>query len=116
MESLEVNTYLFKENLFDLFKQQLKKDFESCGVNTDFTAALVQDFDALKSALADQLQHLSGQNSQIISTLLYRVDVSESQLRNYQTGHPSLSFYETLAELFIKRILQKVIFKKTFLA
>ena len=36
MEELDVNDYLIRENLFELFKIQLKKDFDSCSLSTDF--------------------------------------------------------------------------------
>ncbi len=114
MEELDVNNYLLKENLFDLFKTQLRKDFESAGVNGVFADNLPLNFDALKIFLIQQLEPLLKSNSSLISSLLYRIDISEIQLQNYQRKNHSLSFDEVLAELIIKRILQKVILKKTF--
>ncbi|WP_317896675.1 hypothetical protein [Aurantibacillus circumpalustris] len=114
MEEIDVNTYLFKENLFDLFKEQLKKDFEGAGANSDFTGDLPRDLEALKLVLLHELKIISNNSSTLIASLLYRIDISEIQIRNYQLKNSSLSFEEVLAELIIKRILQKVILKKTY--
>jgi hypothetical protein len=114
VEDLDVNNYLLKENLFGLFKNQLKKDFEGAGLSVDFTDDLPLGFDALKTSVMMRLEPLLKNNSTLLSSLLYRIDISEIQLQNYQRKNPSLPFDEVLAELIIKRILQKVIFKKTF--
>jgi hypothetical protein len=114
MEEPDVNNYLLKENLFDLFKAQLKKDFESSGINGDFTDGLSTDFQALKDAVITALWPLLRGSSSGLSALLYRIDINEHQLNNYQQEHSSMQFQEVLAELIIKRILQKVILKKTF--
>ena len=49
-----------------------------------------------------------------LSNLLNRIDISETQLNNYQVKKISFSFEEIIAELIIKRTLQKVILKKRF--
>ena len=49
-----------------------------------------------------------------LSNLLIRIDISETQLNNYQAKKISFSFEEIIAELIIKRTLQKVILKKRF--
>lgn len=113
MDELDVNNYLIRENLFDLFKRQLKKDFDSCSLNTDFIEVLPLEFEALKGYIMIELKHLSKNNS-LLSNLLYRIDLSEIQIKNYHLKNPKLDFEEILAELIIKRILQKVILKKKF--
>ena len=112
MEELEVNNYLVQENLFDLFKRQIKKDFASCSLDTEFTNELPIDMDPLKASIQKELKPLLN-NSQL-SALLYRIDISEGEIKNYEAKHKDLSFEELLAELIIKRILQKVILKKRF--
>ena len=113
MEELDVNSYLVQENLFDLFKKQIKKDFGSCSLSTDFVETLPLDLDLLKNSILTELQPLLKNNTQL-SALLYRIDISEVQINNYQSKNKSLAFEEILAELIIKRILQKVILKKRF--
>lgn len=114
MEELDVNSCLTKEDLFDLFKNQLKKDFEGAGLDGSFAVELSAEFEKLKLVLLQQLQPLLKNNATALSSLLYRVDISETQLRNYKKDDPEFTFEEAVAELIIKRVLQKVILKKTF--
>lgn len=112
MEELTVVESLACEDLFVLFRQQLKKDFEGAGINGDFCEALIPDFTDLKNKLQKELDHVLRNNQ--LTGLLYRIDISEVQLKNYQAASPRLLFEEILAETIIKRILQKVILKKRF--
>ena len=59
MDELDVNNYLIRENLFDLFKRQLKKDFDSCSLNTDFIKVLPVEFEALKGYITVSYTHLT---------------------------------------------------------
>lgn len=112
MEELNPIESLASEDLFVLFKQQLKKDFEGAGINGDFSDEMLPDFSALKEKLQKELDHVLKNNQ--LAGLLYRIDISEIQLKKYQTASLHLTFIEVLAELIIKRILQKVILKKRF--
>lgn len=114
MELPDINQQLMKEDLFLLFKIQLKKDFESSGVNGDFVDNLPLGFEWIKDAVLKALQPVLTSNSSFLPILLYRIDISELQIKNYSKSAPSLKYEEVLAELIIKRILQKVILKKRF--
>lgn len=114
MQEPDLNTYLLKQNLFELFKEQLRKDFESSGISVDFAVHLPADLNALKSLITQQIQYLEQHQSDRMPILLYRIDISEAQLKKYSQLQPELSYQALLAELIIKRILQKVILKKTY--
>lgn len=114
MEEIELKHQLLQQDLFNLFKIQLKKDFETTGLDADFTDDLVPEFELLKSAIISQLKPILKNTYSSLSNLLYRIDISEVQIKNYQETNGLLSFEEVLAELIIKRILQKVILKKRF--
>ena len=113
MEELDPGTYLSEQDFFQLFKTQLKKDFEGSGINGDFTDNLLPDFHLLKEKLIQELYGVFKNSSQLAG-LLYRVDNSEAQLKKYQVLSPDLNFEELIAELIIKRVLQKVVLKKRF--
>jgi hypothetical protein len=82
MNELEIYNSLATENLFDLFKFQLKKDFETCALNTDFIDNLPQQYDLLKLSIMQELTPLLNNNS-TLQNLLYRIDISEFQIKNY---------------------------------
>jgi hypothetical protein len=114
MEELTINNHLLQHDLFELFKTQVKKDFESSGLNGDFVDHLFSEFKELRMQIITELNPLINCGSPLLSSLLYRIDISESQLKNYQLTNNQLSFNEVLAELIIKRVLQKIILKKRF--
>ncbi len=95
-----------------LFKKQLQKDFEGAGLSRLPGNDLPSRFDLLKAEVMALIAPL--RNSSQLPGLLYRIDISEIQLKKYGAEHPGLDFEEVLAELIIKRELQKVILKKRF--
>jgi hypothetical protein len=114
MQEPDINDYLLKEDLFELFRAQLKKDFEGSGISAEFTHKIPRAFLELKLFIAAIILPLAGERHSLVQGLLYRVDISEGQLKNYSSRNPGAPFEEMLAELIIKRILQKIILKKTF--
>ena len=113
MEELETKAYLINEELFERFKKQLKKDFETSGVEAGFAENLLPEWISLKEVISRALQPQL-KNSSSLSALLYRIDINESEIQPYQIKHPEAPFEEIIAELIIKRILQKVVLKKKF--
>jgi hypothetical protein len=53
-------------------------------------------------------------DSSSIQNLLYRIDVTELQIKKEAVSHPEKNFQQILAELIVKRILQKVILKEQY--
>jgi hypothetical protein len=112
MNDLEINSSLVRENIFELFRLQMKKDFEGAGINADFTNDLAKGIEALRLQLSEILKPVIRRPA-VFASLLYRVDISEHQLTKH-TADRSLSFEEQVVDLIIKRILQKVIIKKSY--
>lgn len=104
MQNDELKTDLINTRLFNLFLEQLKKDFEMSGINIGFIDLLSNDYKQIVMTIKNQLKLSS------IDVLLYRVDISESQLKNYCKVN-ELEFLDGASELIVKRILQKVIFR-----
>lgn len=113
VEEIDLRRYEFRDNLFDLFCQQLKKDFESCGIDAEFTSELVPDLQLLNTILLNRLREVMRSDS-VFRSLLYRIDVSEAMINSYRARHPDLDFDQLITELIIRRVLQKVILKKRF--
>ncbi len=113
MEELEVSAYLINEDLFTLFKKQIRKDFENCGVEAGFADNLLPEWFSLKEVIARSLKTVN-KGSPLFKALLYRIDISEQEIAHYQSLHGGLAFEDMMAELIIKRILQKVVLKKKF--
>ncbi|HQQ95275.1 MAG TPA: hypothetical protein PLQ93_12015 [Bacteroidia bacterium] len=114
MNEPELNKSLSQVNLFNLFRLQLIRDFETAGFETDFLNNIPSDFFSLRELLANQIKSIAHRQPTLIPGLLYRIDVSEKQTSDLAGSNPDLTMEEVMAELIIKRILQKVILKKTF--
>jgi len=100
--------------MFELFRAQLQKDIESSAIDAEFTKDLPRDYDQLRNFLIKHLAPVFKNNVTCLHTLLYRVDISEATLRDHGNKNKNLGFEETVIELIIKRVLQKVVLKKKF--
>lgn len=105
---------LEKTELFEKFKTQLIRDFELCGfldvapkISSNKLEHLVQE--VLKSIL-----ELDKKGNSSIQNLLYRIDISELQIKQENLKSPDKNFHLILSELIIKRVLQKIILKEKF--
>lgn len=105
---------LSRGDLFEKFKQQLVRDFEMSGYSAYAPELLSNDYlqvyDAVFNAVlkVDKLEHNGLMN------LLYRVDISEYQVKQATQSSPNKTVYQIVSELIIKRVLQKVIIKQQF--
>jgi hypothetical protein len=108
MSGLRKSTELKDERIFLRFVAQLRKDFSQSGIDDSFADNMPREYPALLRALSVMVGKLSNRPD-LTGRLLNRVDISEGQLRKYLDK--GLSYEDTLAELIIKRTLQKVVFQ-----
>lgn len=114
MDKINIRASLLQQEVFELFRLQLRKDFAMAGCDVEFTNQLPGSFDELKAVLGSQIRKLGTSGASKLPELLYRVDLSEAQVKHYSSKQPNESWEELVAELIIKRLLQKVILKKTY--
>ena len=91
---------------------QLEKDFLNIGVNFDIKKP-VQDYKQLFSFASTLVNTLNEQDPKRVLNLLYRIDLPEEKVQS-EMQISSLTFSELLAELIVKRELQKVIMKNYY--
>ena len=101
------------EELFEAFKKQLEKDFSQSNFSTEFITSLTPDYYSIRDAIARVTGDVN-KSANDIMRLLNRVDISQSQRRKYLDQHRRENYYHVLAELIIKRILQKVVIKRIY--
>lgn len=115
MENLpDSRNQLNSKTLFEAFKTQLKKDFDQSNFLFDFAAAFVQDYDVIHERIMKALQHNENRTDFTVMRLLNRIDISEPQLKRYVAENKNEDRLHVLAELIIKRVLQKVVIKKFY--
>lgn len=108
---IQVNSQLTRKDLFVAFKVQLAKDFAQSNFPPDFVATLEPDYDQIHESILRELQRGKKRADADLMQLLYRVDISEAQLKRYLHEPRNQDHLATIAELIIKRILQKVVIR-----
>jgi hypothetical protein len=109
----DINQGILKPDLFEKFKQQLQKDFETCSLECGFSKTLVSDYDLILSVISSEIRTISHSPGKL-NELLYRIDISEMQIKKLSNQKNETNYETIVAELIIKRILQKVVFKEYF--
>jgi hypothetical protein len=110
----QVNTQLTRKDLFEAFKVQLAKDFEQSNFSADFVKSLEPDYARIHGQILLELQRAQKRADSDVMNLLYRVDISEAQLKRYLAESQEANPLITIAELVIKRVLQKVVIRKYY--
>lgn len=101
--------FLSKKELLRALILQLRKDFNSAGIPIKLLLTRKYSFEELCEAVNEAF---TNQSATTIFNLLYRVDISETQLRR---GMPTPGIDPHLmAGLIIKRELQKVVLRSLY--
>ena len=112
MDLKKINDTITANELLIETTFQLEKDFLNIGFNFDIQKP-VQDYKQLFSFASTLVSTLNEQAPKQILNLLYRIDLSEEKVQS-EMQISTLSFSELLAELIVKRELQKVIMKNYY--
>jgi hypothetical protein len=110
----DIITGISKPDLFEKFKLQLQKDFEGAGLNGDFANTLPQNYDAILSAIGSEIEKVNRLAVSKVTGLLYRIDVSEIQIKKLSSEKKENSMNQIISELILKRELQKIVIKEHF--
>lgn len=111
---LTIKNQLSSKVLFDAFKSQLVKDFEQSNFPTGFVESLEPDYTRIHEKIVHELQRNENRSDSKVMNLLYRIDISEIQLKKYLNEHKGEAYFKVIAELIIKRVLQKVVIKQYY--
>ena len=112
MDLIAVDAKIQANQFLNETTTQLEKDFLTVGINFDITKP-VKNYTLLFSFTADLVNALNEQDPKRIINLLYRIDLSEEKAQA-EMEISTLTFSELLAELIVKRELQKVIMKNYY--
>ena len=110
----EIRNQLSSKDLFDAFKMQLAKDFEQSNFPVDFVETLEPDYNIIHEKIAFELQRSRNRTDINLMQLLYRIDISEAQLKRHLDKNGVENYFKAIAELMIKRVLQKVVIKQYY--
>ncbi|MEX1188946.1 MAG: hypothetical protein WED33_06790 [Bacteroidia bacterium] len=108
-DKVELTPYFNNKSILRELILQLNKDFLSAGIKLKLLLSRKYEFQELIVIIAEALEKYP---TQTVFNLLYRVDISENQLRNAMpTPGVDLTLF---SEVIIKRELQKVVLRKLY--
>ena len=110
----DVLNSLEKPDLFEKFKIQLNRDFELCGFLDYAPQIKSNDLTHIYNEVLNSITQLEKKDSGGLMNLLYRIDLTELQIKNAANKEPERPMQQIMTELIIKRILQKVILKQLY--
>jgi len=102
------------KDLFEAFKAQLSKDFAQCNYPTDFIVAMEPDYERIHQEIVKALQSGERRSDLNMMQLMYRVDIPEAKLKKVLAESAEVGHLSVIAELIIKRILQKVVIRRYY--
>ncbi|MCF8423031.1 MAG: hypothetical protein K9H41_01670 [Bacteroidia bacterium] len=111
---IDSNYSLQSVDVFEKFKTQLQRDFELCGFLDIAPKLSSNNLEHVFNEVLKSVLTIEKKDSSSIQNLLYRIDITELQIKKEASSHPEKNFQQILAELIIKRILQKVILKQQY--
>ena len=111
---IDSNYSLQRVDVFEKFKIQLQRDFELCGFLDIAPKLSSNNLEHIFNEVLKSVMIIEKKDSSSIQNLLYRIDITELQIKKEASSHPEKNFQQILAELIIKRILQKVILKEQY--
>jgi len=104
-------------NRLDLIKDtanQIIKDFDMFGMEIKFSGNAYNAYEELFEKIEPHIKNLIDTNQQKFMGILYRIDVSDVQIKKAVSENSSESFSAIVTDLIIKRELQKVVIRNHY--
>lgn len=94
------------------FNAQVQRDYELSGATACMPVLEINTLTGVQEAFARSVLELERRH--LLTNLLYRIDLTEKQIAEAARLQPGQPMPMVLAELMIKRILQKVVLKEHY--
>ncbi|MBI3500681.1 MAG: hypothetical protein HY063_02715 [Bacteroidetes bacterium] len=112
---MDITPYLNRLDILNETAQQIIKDFGMAGMEIKFSGKIENAYEELFSQILPLVEKLHEENFQNFYNLMYRIDISETQIKKAMESSLDKKFSEVVTDLILKREIQKVITRKSFL-
>lgn len=112
-EDFSIEKYLTDRLILESTLKQIEKDFEGSGIQFH-SEGMAVTFDLLARQLKEKVSMLMSRNYESFLNLLYRIDLSETRLKRELRDQPEKEAALVIAEMIIKRELQKVVIRQYY--
>ncbi len=110
----DITPYLNRLDILQDTAQQVIKDFGMVGLKINFSGNPQAAYQELTQQILPHIEKLQHENFQNFYNLMYRIDVSEIQIKKAVEASKDRSFSEIVTDLILKRELIKVVFRKQY--
>ncbi len=113
-KEFSIEPYLQNKDILLQTAEQIKKDFAFFDITIVLDNHTHTAFDDLYRIILPIIKNILSHNSQKIYSILYRIDISETQLKKEAQKIKENTAEEIITQLIIKRCLQKVVLRKLY--
>lgn len=114
LQNNNIQSYLNKADIILETAQQIMKDFGMFGVEITFSGNTEQAYNELLDQLVFQVEKLLNNNSELLMSVLYQVDISDREIAKTASELPHYNQVEVIAHQIIFRDLKKVLFRRYY--
>lgn len=111
MDIANISKYINELDFIKATANQIIKDFDMFGLEIKFSGSKYDAYEELFDQIEPYIDELLSVNRSKFMSVLYRIDVSEYQLKKAVEENESESFSTIITDLIIKRELQKVVIR-----
>ena len=111
MNLKDLSPYINKPELIQETADQIIKDFEMFDMAIKFSGNAYNAYQELYDQMEPNINELIHGNQQKFLSILYRIDVSEHQIKKAVEDNYTEPFSHIVTDLIIKRELQKVVIR-----
>ena len=114
MNFTDLSPYINRLELIQQTADQIIKDFEMFDLEIKFSGNTLNAYQELYEQIQPHINNLVNTNQQKFMSILYRIDVSEQQIKKAVEDNYTQPFSNTVTDLIIKRELQKVVIRNHY--
>ena len=110
----DLSAYINRLDLLNETVKQIAKDFSWSGLEIKFSGNADNAYQELFAQIHPKIEKILKERAENFYELMYRIDISESQLKKAVEQAKDQSFSEVATNLILKRELLKVVMRKQF--
>jgi hypothetical protein len=114
MNFTDLSQYINRLDLIKDTANQIIKDFDMFGLEIKFSGNAYNAYEELFDQIEPHIDQLVHSNQQKFMGILYRIDLSDVQIKKAVQENSSEPFSAIVTDLIIKRELQKVVIRNHY--
>jgi hypothetical protein len=114
MNFTDLSPYINKLDIIKDTATQTIKDFDMFGVEIKFSGNAYEAYEELFEQIEPHIEKMISSNQSKFMGILYRIDVSDEQIKKAVSQNTSEPFSAIITDLILKRELQKVVIRNHY--